>query len=652
MRFTDIPANLLSLGAIDFGIIVDAAIVVLENVLSMREHRPDAELTESDVRGAAIAVAKPIFYSKLIIIAAYLPLFAFERVEKKLFTPMAYTVAYALIGATLLALALIPGLALAAYRKPRKMFHNRPLEAMNRGYVHALERILRAPYRLAIVPGIVAALAAIVLGVVVGKEFLPELDEGSLWLQVQLPPGLSLEKASDMASEVRAAALEFPQVKYIVTQLGRNDDGTDPWTPSHIESSVGLTPYASWPEGMVKRDLVAKLSARFAKLPGISVGFSQPMIDGVNDKVSGAHSEIVIKVFGDDLAQIRRSAEAIKQTIMGIPGAVDVAIDQEPPLPQIQITVNREAAARFGINVGALAELIEVGIGGRPVGQLFLGERRYEIAVRFDPKSRDTPEDIGNLTLPTQDGARIPLSQLSQIQLTSGESTITREVNRRHLTIKVNLRGRDFSSFFAEANPKIVQQMQDQTELEVKWGGQFENQNRAQGRLAIVIPAVLGVIFLILFGVFGNARHPALILSNVPLAALGGMAALVLRGMTLNVSSAVGFIALFGISMQNGVIMVSNLNVLRDSGLSLTEAVAKGAGERFRPVLMTALVAALGLVPAALARGIGSDVQRPLATVIVGGLITATVLALYVLPAIYLVVERRYLNKRTRGEEL
>ena len=650
MRFTKIPANLLSLGAIDFGIIVDAAIVVIENVLTLREQRPNDVLTEGDVRKAATQVARPIFFSKVIIVAAYLPLFAFQRVEKKLFTPMAYTITFALIGATLLALALIPGLALAAYSKPRKLFHNRPLERMTAWYGRAIARIVKAPWRLAILPGIAAAAVAVGLGVVVGKEFLPELDEGSIWLQAQLPPGLSLTKASSMANEIRSATLEFPQVKYIVTQLGRNDDGTDPWTPSHIESSVGLTPYASWPAGMLKRDLVAQLSKRFESIPGISVGFSQPMIDGVNDKVSGAHSEIVVKVFGNDLTEVRRVGQDLARSIAATPGAVDVAIDQEPPLPQIQVSVDREATARFGLNVGALAELIEVGIGGRPVGQLFLGERRYDIAVRFDASARNSPEAIGNLTVTTQTGARIPLSQVATVALRSGESTITRESNRRHLTIKVNLRGRDFSSFFAEAQTRIASQVRLGTSgIDLVWGGQFENQNRAQARLAVVIPIVLALIFLILFTAFGTIRHPALILCNVPLAVLGGMAALVLRGMTLNVSSAVGFIALFGISMQNGVIMVSNLNLLRDSGTSLAQAVARGAAERFRPVLMTAMVAALGLVPAAMAKGIGSDVQRPLATVVVGGLVTATVLALFVLPAIYFVVESRVEQRRLKG---
>ena len=641
MATTDIPANLLSLGAIDFGVIVDGAVVVMENILRKREEKPDAELGEADAREAALQVARPMFFAAAIIITAYLPLFAFQRVEKKLFTPMAYTVGYALGGATLCALALIPGLALAALKKPRKPFDNPVLRWIGQRYDRYLRWLVRRPWA-AIAPGLVALVVGVALSATVGREFLPQLDEGSIWLQVQLPPGLSLEKASEMAGELRSATREFPEVSYIVTQLGRNDDGTDSWTPSHIEASVGLHPYATWPHGETKQDLVEKLSKRYARLPGVSVGFSQPMIDGVNDKIAGAHSELVVKVYGHDFAEMRRIAEGIVATLGKVPGSADVAIDQEPPLPQLQIKVDREATARFGINVSDISVVIEEGIGGKPVGSVFQDERRYDVTVRFVDAVRDTPEKIGNLTVTSATGARIPLSQVADIQLRSGESTITRESNRRHLTVKLDLRGRDLSSFLNEARARIANDVKfDPQKNEIVWGGQFENQQRAQSRLAIILPAVLGIIFLLLYGAFGTLRHAGLILVSVPLALLGGMIALHARDMTLNVSSAVGFIALFGVAVQNGVIMVSNLNHQRDSGIPLVDAVIRGAHERLRPVLMTATVATLGLLPAALARGIGSDVQRPLATVVVGGLVSATTLTLLVLPAVYFVVERR-----------
>ena len=640
MHLTNIPANLLSLGAIDFGIIVDSAIVLMEVVLRRHEENPDSPLTESAARAAALEVARPKFFATLIVIAAYLPLFAFERVEKKLFTPMAFTVGYALLGGLLFALMAIPALAFLAYRRPGKSWHNPVFEWLRGRYDKLLLRVIAHPWR-ALLIGTVAAALGVVLGLTVGREFLPYLDEGSLWLQVQLPPGISLPKATVMAREIRQAVREFPEVSYVVTQLGRTDEGTDPWTPSHIEAPIGLKPYREW--GGDKQALIHRMEARLRQIPGLTVGFSQPIIDMVNDKIAGAHSELVVKIYGDDFAETRRIAEGVAAVVSQVRGAADVGIDQEPPLPQVQIKVDRLTAARFGVNVGDVAELIESGIGGKPVSKAFLGDRVYDIAVRYEPSSRANPELLGGLTLLSSTGARIPLAQVAEIKMGSGESTITREMNRRHLTVKLDLRGRDLASFLAEAQQRIAEQVHyDHGHYEIGWGGQFENQQRAQGRLLVIVPAALGVIFLLLFASFGVARHAGIILLTVPLALVGGLAALHLRGMTLNVSSAVGFIALFGVAVQYGVIMVSNINRWRADGHPLEEAVRRGARERLRPVLMTAMVATLGLLPASLAHSIGSDVQRPLATVIVGGLITATVLTLGVLPAAYYVMERRF----------
>jgi len=641
MQLTNIPANLLSLGAIDFGIIVDGAIVVMESILRRREDHPHDVMTEPDAVGAAVSVARPIFFAKVIVITAYLPLFAFQRVEKKLFSPMAYTIGYALAAALLVGLALIPGLSLWALRKPRKIWHNPVLSRLEKGYRRVIAGVLKRP-AVALVPGVIAAVIAISIGVIIGKGFLPELDEGSIWLQVQLPPGLSLDKANQFARELREATLEFPQVSYIVTQLGRNDDGTDSWTPSHIESSVGLRPYEDpvWAHHMTKADLIAKMAERFTHIPGLVVGFSQPMIDGVNDKISGAHSDLVVKIFGNDLGEARRVALQIVDVLNTIKGSADVAVDQEPPLPQLQVKVDRAAAARFGINVSDIASLIEVAVGGRAVAQIFQGERRYDIALRFTPHVRSSPEAIADLTISTPSKARIPLSQVAQLELRSGESTITRETNRRHLTVRLNLRGRDLSTFLAEAQGRIAREVHVEQGYELRWGGQFENQQRAAKRLALILPIVLVLIFILLYGAFGVLRQAGLILVNVPLAMLGGMVALWMRGMTLNVSSAVGFITLFGVAVQNGVILLSGLNELRRAGIPLADAVVRGATDRLRAVLLTATVAALGMLPAALQHGIGSDVQRPLATVVVGGLLSATLLTLFVLPALYYVVER------------
>src|SRR5712671_3184977 len=641
MNLTKIPANLLSLGAIDFGIIVDASIVMTEAILRRREAKPHEPLIEADARGAALQVAQPIFFATLIIIAAYLPLFAFQRVEAKLFLPMAYAVGYAQLGALLFALFVIPGLAYMAYHKPRRVFRNPVLDWIQALYGHALEGSLRRPGIAAVLGG-AAAVAVVGLGATVGREFLPELDEGSIWLQVQMPAGISLTKATEMAADLRRAVRAFPEVSYIVTQLGRNDDGTDPWTPSHIEASVGLHPYGTWPSGETKQNLIARMAAKFRTMPGFDVGFSQPMIDGVNDRIAGAHSELVIKIFGDDFNELRRIGKEIVGILEATPGTADVSIDQEPPLPQIAVKVDRAATARYGINVADVSDLIKTGIGGDPVSQVFIGERRYDTTVRFPASARSSPEAIGNLVLTSSSGALIPVSQVAQVVLQTGESTITREMNHRHLTVKLNYRGRDLSSLLADAQKQVDEKVSfDPDKYSIEWGGQFENQRRAEARLALILGLVLGLMVVLLYAGFGILRQALLILGAVPLAALGGLIALHATGTTLNVASGVGFIALFGVAVMNGVIMVANLNHVRERGVPLFEAVLIGAGERLRPVLMTASVATVGMLPAALATGIGSDVQRGVATVVAGGLIMATLLTLFIIPTFYLVLERR-----------
>lgn len=651
MQFTNIPANLLSLGAIDFGIIVDGAIVMLETILKKREEDSEETLEEKTITQRVIEVAKPIFFSTIIIITAYLPLFAFERVEKKLFTPMAFTVGYALLGALAVALLLIPGLAYVIYRKPQKIYHNKWLEKLSTAYGKSIEKIMQTPKRV-IIPIIIVLVSAGVLSYHVGKDFLPELDEGSIWLQVQLPPGISLAKSKEMSDTLRARTLKHSEITYMMVQAGRNDDGTDPWTASHFEVSVGIKPYSEWPSGKTKADLIKELAADYKDMPGFTVGFSQPMIDGVMDKISGAHSELVVKVYGEDFKETRRIAENVLSTLNTIPGSADLAIDQEPPLPQLQIIANRDKIAQYGLNVADVADLIEVALGGKAISQIFIGNKVYDISCRYTENSRDTPDKIGNLMLTSASGAKIPLSQVAEVKLSTGESTITREMNKRHLTVKLNLRGTDLSSFLKKAQDKIEKDIRyDHEKYQIKWGGQFENQNRAYSRLAFIVPLALAIMFLLLYGAFGDFRQALVLMSIVPLALFGGMLALNIRGMSLNVSSAVGFIALFGVAIQNGVIMISHINDLRKKGYELKQAAIKGAKDRFRPVLMTATVAVIGLFPASLATGIGSDVQRPLATVIVYGLMFSTILTLFVLPAIYFMAERRNEKQNLESDE-
>lgn len=653
MHFTNIPANLLSLGAIDFGIIVDGAIVMMETILKKREDHPEKPLEEVSISKRVKQVATPILFSTIIIITAYLPLFAFERVESKLFTPMAFTVSYALLGALLVALFLIPGLGYALYRKPQKIYHNKWLEKLTQKYSDIVNRIMEKPKRV-VAPVITVFGIAVILTALVGKDFLPTLDEGSIWLQVNLPPGISIEKSKEMSDTLRQRTMKYPEVTYIAVQAGRNDDGTDPFTPSHFEVSVGIKPYSEWPSGKTKADLIDELAKEYQSLPGFTVGFSQPMIDGVMDKISGAHSELVVKVYGNDLKETRRIANEVLSTLEDVKGAVDLDIDQEPPLPQLQIQMNRDAIARYGLNVSDVSNLIEVAIGGKAVSQIYQNDRVYDITCKYKEESRNTPEKIAGLMLTSASGAKIPLSQVADIKLSTGESTITREMNKRHLTVKLNLRGRDLSSFLKEAQSAIEKNITyDHEKYHIKWGGQFENQNRAYSRLGVIVPLALAIMFIVLYCAFGKFRQAGLVLSIVPLALFGGMLALNARGMTLNVSSAVGFIALFGVAIQNGVIMVSHINGLRRDGMDLLKAVKDGARHRFRPILMTATVAILGLLPASLATGIGSDVQRPLATVIVYGLMFSTIITLFALPALYYMIEARVErnNKKENDEK-
>ncbi|MFD1817237.1 cobalt-zinc-cadmium resistance protein CzcA [Pseudarcicella hirudinis] len=644
MHFTNIPANLLSLGAIDFGIIVDGAIVMMETILKKREDNPEEELQADSIGQRALEVAKPILFSTIIIITAYLPLFSFERVEKKLFTPMAFTVGYALLGALMVALLLIPGLAYIIYRKPGKLYHNHWLEKITDSYNKRIRKIMQKP-KIVLSPLVIVVIGAVIFSFTTGKDFLPPLDEGSIWLQVQLPPGVSLQKSKEMSDTLRQRTMKYDEITYVMVQAGRNDDGTDPWTASHFECSVGLKPYSEWKNGRTKTDLINDLSKEYAGMPGYTVGFSQPMIDGVMDKIAGAHSELVVKIYGDDFKETRRIAEEVLSTLKTIKGSADLAIDQEPPLPQLQIIADRDAIARYGLNVNDLSELIEVAIGGKAVSQVFSGNKVYDVICRYNEESRNTTDKIANLMLTSQTGVKIPLSQIAAVKTATGESTITRELNKRHLTVKLNLRGNDLVTFLKEAQTQIESKVKyDHEKYSINWGGQFENQNRAYAKLTIIVPIALAIMFLLLYTAFGTFRQAGLLMSIVPLALFGGMLALNVRGMTLNVSSAVGFIALFGVAIQNGVILISHMNHLRKQGDDLLKAVIEGSKHRFRPVLMTATVAALGLLPASLTTGIGSDVQRPLATVIVYGLLVATVITLFVLPALYFLMEKKFGN--------
>jgi heavy metal efflux system protein len=672
MNWTRLPANLLSLGSIDFGVIVDGAIVVTEAILRVREHNPTRPLETDTVQFIVRQVVNPIFFATIIIITAYLPLLGLERVEAKLFSPVAYTISYALFGALLCSLFVVPSLAYIAFHKPSKVFHNVILERLQDAYSATLAASVDRPR--VIYGAALAAFAGVVIGgATIGREFLPNLDEGSLWLQVQLPSGISISKAEEMARDLRNVVMEFPEVSFVVTQIGRNDDRTDPWTTSHIEAPVGLKPYDEWPPGETKADFIRSLNERLKKLPGVEVGISQPIIDNVNDLVSGAHSALVVKVFGQDLREARRIATEIVNVLKDTPGTTQTSIVQEPPIPQIAFHIDRTTAARYGINVADVANLIQTGVGGSPIGQIYVNDRSYDVTVRFPAEARNSPEALGNLLVNTSSGAQIALSQIAKITLQNGESAISHDKTKRSLTVRVDYENRDLSSYLADAQARIAKDVKfDPNLYKVVWGGKFENAQRAQQRLTVIVGAVLVLMLFILFVGFGKMRHALLILAVVPLATLGGLVSLHIRSDSLNVATGVGFLALFGVAVQNGIIMVANLNrtsavrvaaararwvaadsepdaMKRDFISAIRTGVLEGAAERFRPVLMTSTVATVGMLPAALATGVGSDVQRSLATVIVGGLIVATLLTLFILPVFYFVTETFV---RTRGDKL
>lgn len=642
MKLTGIPANLLSLGAIDFGILVNGAIVIMETILQQREANPTRSLTYRQVCLHTSQVAKSIFFSTLIIITAYLPLFAFQHIERKLFTPMAYTVGYALIGALLVALLLTPGLSFMAFRKPGVVPQNKWISSLTQFYQRTVAVTIHHSRT------VIATLSAIliatgVLFAVVGKDFLPPLDEGSIWIQVQLPSGISIDKSAQMAKDLRQTLKQFDETSYVMTQLGRDDEGAECFTLSHIEVGVGLKPYNTWKSKRTKAELITAMSDAIEQMPGYSAGFSQPIIDMVMDQVAGTHSDLALKIYSDDLVEGRRVADEVARVLASIPGASDVAVDQEPPTPQLQILVDRQRIAQYGLNVSDVSELIELAIGGKAISQIYQGSKVYDITCRYAQRHRDTPEKIANLTLAAPDGSRIPLSAVAQVKTVLGPNSIMRESNRRYSLVRVNLRGTELSTFVAEADRRIADQISynaDHTTLH--WAGQFENRNRAFSRLAVVLPFVLALMFLLLVIAFGKVRHAALLISIIPLALFGGLLALVARGMTLNVSSAVGFIALIGIAIQNGVIMISHINNLRTAHIPLHDAVVQGSSHRLRAILLSATVAALGLLPASISTGIGSDVQRPLATVIVYGLLFATVVTLYILPTLYYMMEKKH----------
>jgi len=641
MYYSGIPANLLSLGAIDFGIIVDGTLVMVERIVHALAHRQrkTGETAFDVIHDAALEVERPIFFSLLIIISAYIPLFTLERVERRLFTPMAFTVCYALIGSMLLALTLVPVLATYVFRGTPKTWENPVITWLYGTYQSVLTWSIANPRRV-----VAAALLAVAVGgggvaLRLGSEFLPQLDEGVLWIRANFPAGISLQKSAELASAIRALVRQSPEVRTVTSQTGRNDDGTDPYGPNRNEFFVALSPYETWARGKRKADLVEELSRRLrAAIPGGFFSFTQPIIDNVTEAVTGSPADLAVIISGPDLGELRSLATQTLGLLQQVPGAADTGIEQEEDQPQLRLAIDREAVARYGINVRDVQDVIELAIGGRSVSTFFEGERRFEINVRYVPEARTDPTAIGSILVTTRDGGRVPLSQLADIEICSGASIIARRENRRQVSVRTNIRGRDQGGFVDDAQRRFEAAVRLPDGYHVEWGGQFENLARARRRLAFILPLTIAVIFGLLFFTFGSLTEASLVLLNVPFSLVGGVLALYLRGINLSVSAAVGFISLFGVAVMSGVIVVSEIGRSRAEGVDARAAVIGGSLAQMRPVLMMIVVAMLGMVPAAIATGVGSDIQRPLATVVVGGLASTLLLTLVALPALYWLV--------------
>ena len=643
MYLAGIPANLLSLGAIDFGVIVDGSLVMVEHILNrLQERKAAAQHAFATIRDAAFEMESPIFFSMLIIISAYLPLFTLERVERRLFTPMAFTVCFALIGALLIALTLIPALATLLFRQGARSWDNPLISWLARGYGRVLGFTMRRA-RLVVAGAMAIVGSAFFLGTFLGTEFLPVLDEGTIWVRANLPPGTSLQKSAEVASQIRAAVGRFPEVRAVASQSGRNDSGTDPFGPNRIEFLVTLDPYDRWPPGRTKPMLVNDLAKMLAdQAPGANFNITQPIIDTVTEAVTGSSADLAILFIGPDLDRLRRLAGEALRIVRAIPGAADSAIEQEAQQPQLTIQLNRAAMARFGVRVRDLQDLIELAIGGRTVSTLFDGDRRFDITVRYIPEARVDAGAIAQILVPTRSGARVPLAQLAEVRVADGESIIARSENRRLVAVRTNIRGRDQGGFAREARRRIEAGVELPEGYRIQWGGQFENMERAQARLSFVLPVTILIIFVLLFFAFRNTRDALIVLLTVPFSLVGGILLLWLRGINLSVSAAVGFISLFGVAVMSGVLIISEINRRRrQPGAELRQTVIEGCMAQMRPVLMMVVVALLGMIPAARATGIGSDVQRPLATVLVGGLASTLLLTFVALPSLYYLAAKR-----------
>ncbi len=655
LTFVGIPANLLSLGAMDFGIIVDGAVIVVENVfrkLSESAHdHGDRTPRLQKILDATVEVGRPTLFSMLIIIAAHIPIFTLQRQEGKIFAPMAWSVTSALVGSLLLSLTLVPLLCYWMLRKNLPEKENWLVHRCKGVYKPTL--LWAIGHKKIVIGAALAALAAS-LAVVprLGTEFLPELNEGSIWINVPLPSSVSVTEAQSENAKFRAAIAKVPEVTSVMSKAGRPEDGTDPKLVNMAEFLVDLKPEAQWRHGLNRFDLMDEMERNLLAYPGIEPSFSYPIRDNVLESISQIDGQIVIKVFGSDLDMLREESKKVLAAVRDVPGVRRAFIDRLGDLPQLQIDIDRAAAARYGLNVADIQDVIETALGGKAATQLWEGERRFPVAVRLKEPERSI-ERMQAILVSTPSGQYVPLAQVARFKTLSGAQNISRENSQRVQSIGIFIRDRDMGSVVADMKERVAKLGGLPPGYTITWSGEFENQERAMTRLAVIVPISVLLIFLLLFDAFGSFKSAALIVLNIPFALVGGIFALLFTGIHLSVSAAIGFIALFGQAVLNGVVMVAYFNQLRNAGSAPEEAVVEGSLVRMRTVLMTGLLAMLGLLPMALSQGIGSETQKPLAVVVIGGLISATLLTLLVLPTLYLAFhhERAPTAPRHRQEQ-
>lgn len=655
-------ANLLSMGAIDFGIIIDGAVVMVEGifvVLDQKAHKVGMprfnQLSKlGAIKNTGGELGKAVFFSKLIIIAALLPIFAFQKVEGKMFSPLAWTLGFALLGALILTLTLVPLLSSLLLRKNVKEKHNSFVEGLTNGVMKLFSWSYRNK-RIALVSAMVVVATGLFSFKFLGTEFLPELDEGAIYIRATCPLSISLDQSKNIANQMRKIIRKFPEVRQVMSQTGRPNDGTDATGFYNIEFHVDIYPKKEWKSKISKEQLIDQMQKELERFPGIDLNFSQPIMDNVEEAVSGVKGSLVVKIYGDSLAITEQKANEVFALMKNVSGVQDLGVIRNMGQPELRIDLDASKMALYGVTTADANAIIEMAIGGKAISQIYEGEKKFQLRLRYEEAYRSSAEAIGNLMVPTIRGSQVPIKNIASIQRLTGPSLIFRDDNRRYSAVKFSVRGRDMGSTIGEAQNKVNEAVKLGKGYEMEWAGDFENQQRATKRLQEVVPVSLLVIFLILFMLFGNAKDAGIVLLNVPFAIIGGIAALLFAGTNFSISAGIGFIALFGICIQNGVILISvfksNVQKLRLSelnSLTLEQAIKDGVRSRVRPVVMTALMAAIGLMPAALSTGIGSETSKPLAIVVIGGLITATVLTLLVFPLFFFLSYRRTTSKTER----